>query len=133
LYLDVLSLVMKADGVVLLEELETVDAGLRRLGIVRESEKLETIINRQVQRIDDIDFKPAESLLERETLVTVTLAVAWCDGDYHEAERAIVETVAQRLSIPTSRLNELEAIVRTGREAAMAFDSDSGGGGGLNG
>lgn len=85
-----------------------------------EAEPREVALIEQLAPIDDAASDPTPAELAaafpapegRELLLRSALLVAFVDGDYSDAERALVSSWAAALAVPAARLEELASAVK---------------------
>ncbi len=111
IFLDALAALAWADGQVDEAELQSIDVGLRSVGLLPRNESFAHYVEQVEVSIDDVMLEFLVSRWEREALVTLMCVVGMADGEYLEVERALIEGVADRLDVDPRRFAELETIV----------------------
>lgn len=112
LYLGASALVARADGLIERDELVTIRRGLSNIGLLGPGDDVEELFRQAADDVSGLDLGLLESQWERESLVTVLLAVANCDGSYDERERAIIEKIADRIGLQLQRIEQLTLFVK---------------------
>ncbi len=111
IFLDAVAALAWSDGQVDPSELQSIDQGLQRIGLLRRSETFEEHV---VGRTIDLDTVPVEDLAfpwECESLLTVMWSVAMADGTYMACEKTLIEQLAARMGVEPERVKELQDIV----------------------